>query len=112
MSMPAVSRGRVFMAYPDSRGDRRHYLACFDLGNGREHWRQPIEGEIITAPVLAEESVCFATLDGTLYRVHQEDGRLAWKKPRKATSSPVVWEGECFFSQRQEVPEGAPREAR
>src|SRR6516162_11001889 len=31
LSMPAVGSGRVFMAYPDSRGDRRHYLACFDL---------------------------------------------------------------------------------
>src|SRR5438552_10724499 len=31
LSMPAVESGRVFMAYPDSGGDRRHYLACFRL---------------------------------------------------------------------------------
>src|SRR5262249_22469174 len=36
LSMPAVEAGRVFMAYPDSRGDHRHYLACFDLADGRE----------------------------------------------------------------------------
>jgi outer membrane protein assembly factor BamB len=108
MSMPAVAAGRVYMAYPDSRGDRQHYLACFDLPTGREYWKQPIAGEIITAPVLAGGHVHFATLDGTLYCMRQDDGRVEWHEPRNATSSPVVWEGECFFSQRQEVVEGDP----
>jgi len=106
MSMPAVGAGRIFMAYPDSRGDHRHYLACFDLRTGTEFWKQPIEGEIITAPVLAEGHVHFATLDGTLHRVRQSDGHIEWKEPRNATSSPVVWQGECYFSQRHEVAGG------
>ena len=69
MSMPAVAGGRVYMAYPDSKGDHRHYLACFDLRTGKEHWKQPIAGEVITAPVLAAGHVHFATLDGTLHRL-------------------------------------------
>jgi outer membrane protein assembly factor BamB len=108
MSMPAVAAGRVYMAYPDSKGDHRHYLACFNLRTGQEYWKQPIEGEIITAPVLADGAIHFATLGGTLYRLGQEDGRVECQEPRNATSSPVVWEGECFFSQRQEVAEGDP----
>jgi outer membrane protein assembly factor BamB len=108
MSMPAVAAGRVYMAYPDSRGDRQHYVACFDLKTGQDYWKQPIEGEIITAPVLAGGKVHFATLGGTLYCLRQEDGSVEWQEPRNATSSPVVWEGECFFSQRQEVAEGDP----
>ncbi len=103
MSMPAVAEGRIYQAYPDTRGDHRHYLACFDLASGKQIWKEPIEGEIITAPVLAEDHVHFATLGGTLYRARQSDGHLEWKEPRNATSSPVVWEGECFFSQRKEV---------
>jgi outer membrane protein assembly factor BamB len=110
MSMPAVAGGRIYMAFPDSRGDRQHYLACFDLKTGQEFWRQPIEGEVITAPVLAEEHVHFATLGGTLYRVRQVDGQVESKESRNATSSPVVWEGECFFSQRREVVGGDPAE--
>jgi outer membrane protein assembly factor BamB len=94
------------MAYPDSRADRRHYLACFDLRTGHEYWKQPIEGEVITAPVLAGGSVYFATLGGTLYCLRQDDGRVEWQEPRNATSSPAIWEGECFFSQREEVAEG------
>jgi Ca-activated chloride channel family protein len=111
MSMPAAADGRVYMAYPDSRGDRQHYLACFDIETGKEYWNQPIEGEIITAPVLAEGHVHFATLGGALYRVRQGDGHVEWKEPRNATSSPVVWEGQCFFSQREERTGGDPAEA-
>jgi outer membrane protein assembly factor BamB len=110
MSMPAVAGGRIFMAYPDSKGDRRHYLACFDLRTGNEFWKQPIEGEVITVPVLAEGHVYFSTLGGVLYRLRQEDGHIEWSEAKNATSSPVVWEGECYFSQRQEGAEehGAP----
>ncbi len=111
MSMPAVAEGRIYMAYPDSRGDRRHYLACFALETGKEFWKVPIEGEIITTPVLADGHVHFATLDGTLYRVRRTDGQVEWKEPRNATSSPVVWEGQCYFSQRREVEAGDPAEA-
>jgi outer membrane protein assembly factor BamB len=91
MSMPAVAAGRVYMAYPDSEGDHRHYLACFHLRTGEEYWKQPIEGEIIAAPVLADGAVHIATLGGTLYRLRQEDGRVEWQEARSATSSPVVW---------------------
>src|SRR5262245_35919386 len=66
MSMPAIGSGRVYMAYPDSRGDRQHYLACFDLRSGERYWARPIPGEIITAPVLAGDHVYAATLEGTV----------------------------------------------
>lgn len=113
MSMPAVAAGRVFMAYPDSKGDHRHYLACFELRTGKELWRQPIEGEVMTAPVLADGHVHFATLDGSLYRLRQSNGEVVWKEAKNATSSPVVWDGECYFSQRREVgsKSGTPEEA-
>jgi outer membrane protein assembly factor BamB len=104
MSMPAVENGRLFMAFPHSQGDRRHYLACFALADGTEHWRRPIPGEIITAPVLADGSVYLATLDGTLCCFRQADGEPVWQEPKNATSSPVVWNGQCYFSQRREVP--------
>src|SRR5262249_19775085 len=67
MSMPAVGGGRVYQAYPDSKGDRRHHLACFDLRTGHEYWKQPIEGEVITAPILAGGYGQFSTPARTLY---------------------------------------------
>jgi outer membrane protein assembly factor BamB len=103
MSMPALHDGRVFQVYPDSRGDHRHYLAAFDLTDGRELWRQALSGEIITAPVLVDSQVYVANLDGTLSCFRQDNGARIWQESKNATSSPVVWDGECYFSQRQEV---------
>ena len=101
MSMPAVGAGRVFMAYPDTRGDGEHYLAAFDIACGRQLWRTRIAGEIITAPVLADDHVYFTTLDGTLHCCRQEDGGLSWQEAATATSSPVVVDGTCYFSRRE-----------
>ena len=62
MSMPAIADGRLMMAFPDSDGGQEHHLACFELKNGKELWRKPIAGEIITAPVIDDQQVFVATL--------------------------------------------------
>lgn len=103
MSTPAVAGGRVYMAYPDTRGDHQHYLACFDLHEGQEFWRRPIAGEIITAPTFADGQVYLATLEGTLYCFTARDGDLVWTEKTNATSSPAVWRNRCFYSRRQET---------
>jgi outer membrane protein assembly factor BamB len=103
MSMPAVGDGRVFMAYPDSRGNREHHLACFDLKSGEPIWKQQINGEIITAPILADTCVYLSTLAGTLCCFRQMDGHLLWQEAVQATSAPVVREAKCYYSQREEV---------
>jgi Ca-activated chloride channel family protein len=101
MSMPAISAGKVYMAYPDSKGDKKHYVACFELKTGKEFWKHEIAGEIITAPVVADEKVYLATLEGTMYCFGQHDGELVWKEKKNATSSPAVGGGQCYFSRRE-----------
>jgi Ca-activated chloride channel family protein len=104
MSMPAVAGGRVYMAYPDSKGDKKHYLACFDLKTGKRLWNKPIAGDVITAPVVKGGRVYLATLEGTLYCFRRKDGSLAWKEQKQnATSAPVVWNHKCYFSRRLET---------
>lgn len=103
MSIPAAGGGRVYMAYPDTRGDGRHYLACFDLRSGEPCWRTPLPDHVVTAPVLAGDRVYVTTLDGTVASFQRDDGAPVWQDPRKATSSPAVWDGHCYFSQREEV---------
>ena len=104
MSMPAISGGRLLMAFPDSKGDQEHHLACFDLKTGKELWRRPVAGEIITAPVIDDEQVFLATLEGSLYCFHAKDGSLAWtEKEKNVTSAPTLWNGRCWFSRRQET---------
>lgn len=102
LSMPAVADGRVFIAFPDTRGNRQHHLVAFALHDGKELWRHPIPGELITCPVLAAGHVYATTLDGTLSCFEQNSGVLLWTEQKDATSSPSVWEGQCYFSQRTE----------
>ncbi len=103
MSMPAIADGLVFQVFPFSRGDRRHYLGCFDLATGDERWKQPLNGEIITAPILASERVHVTCLDGTVACFRQSDGKEVWKEAKQATSSPMVFESQCYFAQRRET---------
>ena len=102
MSMPAIEGGSVYMAYPDSRGDRKHYVAAFDLKTGKELWKQPIPGEIITAPIVNEQRVYLATLEGALFSFDRS-GKLLWQEKKNATSAPAVWNQHCYFSRREET---------
>jgi outer membrane protein assembly factor BamB len=106
MSMPALGGGRVYVAYPDSRSDHQHYLSALDLRTGRELWKQRLNGEVITAPVLAEGHIYLTTLDGTLYCFRSDNGTPIWNEAKNATSAPVVWKGQCYFSQRRESTSG------
>jgi outer membrane protein assembly factor BamB len=102
MSMPAIGQGRVYAAFPDSRGDHRNYLAAFDVRSGQEAWRSCIDAEVITAPVLADGCIFLTNLQGDLFCFRQEDGSRLWREPKGATSSPTVWHRECFFTRRRE----------
>ncbi len=101
MSMPAIADGKVYMAYPDSKGDHKHYLACFELKTGKLFWKHEIAGEVITSPVVADEKVYAATLEGTMYCFGQHDGEEIWKEKKNATSSPMIWNKGCYFSRRE-----------
>jgi Ca-activated chloride channel family protein len=110
MSMPAIAGGKVYMAYPNSKGNRQHYLACFDLKTGKESWKKVIAGDIITAPVVEGRRVYLATLEGTLYCFRRKDGTLVWKETKNATSAPAVWNDHCYFSRREETTSGKGKE--
>jgi len=101
MSMPAVADGVVYMAYPNSRGDAKYYVAAFDLGSGKELWKSAIAGEIITAPVIDGERLYLATVDGSLLSLDRRHGARVFEESKNATSAPAVWKGQCFFSRRE-----------
>jgi Ca-activated chloride channel family protein len=106
LSIPAAQNSRVFIAFPDK--EHRHVLGCFDLADGTEVWRQHINGEIITSPVLADDHLYLSCLDGTLFAFHQVDGTLLWSQAENSSSSPAVWRKQCYFSQRQQAQEHGP----
>lgn len=103
MSMPAIADGKVYVSYPNSRGDKKHYLACFQLKTGQMVWKQPLAGEIITAPVIVDDRVYLATLEGTVYCFAHNRGHLVWKEKKNATSAPLVCGANCYFSRREAI---------
>ncbi len=109
MSMPALHKGTIYMAFPDSKRDNQHYLAAFNVKTGKERWRQKIAGEVITAPVVDNDRVYLTTLEGTLYCVQCRDGQILWSERKNATSSPAVCNGKVFFSQRDTVADAGVR---
>lgn len=103
MSMPAIAGGIVYMAYPNSRGDKKYYIATFDLKTGGELWKRPLLDEVITAPVIDRGVAYLATLDGSVLALDRETGRQLWLENKNATSAPAVWNQQVYFSRRQEV---------
>jgi len=103
MSMPAMADGRVYMAFPDSRGRGTYYLAAFDLNGGGEIWRAALPGEIITAPVIDGDRIYAATVGGMMVALNRRDGSRIWEEERNATSAPAIWNGQTYFSRREAV---------
>ena len=103
MSMPAIADDVVYMAFPNSRGDHKYYIAAFDLNTGAERWRHPLSAEIITAPVIDKDRLYLATVDGSAMALDRRNGVQIWQEQKNATSAPAVWNDRCFFSRREAV---------
>ena len=107
MSQPAIADGKIFMAFPASGS---HQLAAMDLKSGKDLWHADIAGDIISAPVVYEDSVYLTTFDGTVYRYGMNDGAQIWKKDLHATSAPWLYKDQVFVSQRKEGDDKKPVE--
>jgi Ca-activated chloride channel family protein len=98
MNQPAAAGGRVYMAYPGGNG--QHRLACIATGSGKEIWNRPVNGDVITAPVLEGDAVYLATIDGQVYAFDAAGGRSRWSREYHATSAPWIHEGQVYVSTR------------
>jgi outer membrane protein assembly factor BamB len=101
MSQPAIYEGRLFMAYPNSRGGNEHRLLCADLRTGQHIWEQVISGDVITAPVITDNKVYFTCFDGRSFCLNTLNGQVVWQKKDNATSAPIVAEGTVFQTEKQ-----------
>ena len=124
MSQPAISKGRVFMAYPAGQrgghgrgraltnskkaeqseqdvGQGSHRLLSADLRTGEHIWERAISADVISAPVISEDKVYFTTFVGDSYCLDARDGRVVWKKENAGTSAPVVVANEVVVTQKE-----------
>jgi Ca-activated chloride channel homolog len=115
MSSPAIAGGLVFSAYPamgqatNDKGAPRtappgqtHALAAFELKTGKLVWQHWIDADVMSAPVAVGHDLYATSFNGTVYRFDQKTGAIASARSARATSAPVVVDGQVFFSQRAE----------
>lgn len=128
MSQPAVSKGRLYMAYPKGQrggGQSRilkpsqnaspknrqknqpeeqgsHRLLCADLRTGRHIWERGISADVISAPVVSDGKVYATTFDGTSYSFDAVTGEPVWKKEHAGTSAPLVVAGDVVVTQKEQ----------
>ncbi len=110
MSQPAISQGRLFIAYPaGQRGNSTnsklpptgHRLLCADLKTGRHIWEQAITADVISAPVVEGNQLFFTCFDGTSFCLSNTDGSVVWKKQNFGTSAPIIVDGQLLMTSKE-----------
>lgn len=107
LAQPAIDDDVLTMVYPDR--ERRHWLAAFGLGTGKDLWRTEIVADVISAPIAAEGSLYAATYDGTVYHLDPGIGQQRWAFNHRATSAPWIHRGKVYLSLRDEEGRGAEK---
>lgn len=97
MSQPAVGGDLVLSAYPVSGG---HSFGAFRLADGEPAWTVPIPADVIQAPHVNGDSVYFATMDGSVFRLRLTDGHILWKRDVGASSATWVDGDHLLLSRR------------
>lgn len=99
MSQPAISKGRLYIAYPAEQSDAQsessnpepsHRMLCADLKTGRHLWEQKISADVISAPVVSGDKLLFTCFDGVSFCLDALSGAVVWKKEYAGTSAPLV----------------------
>jgi Ca-activated chloride channel family protein len=133
MSQPAISHGRLYIAYPGGqpRGNLQqvqaqgkpapaiqnvgpatghgHRLLCADLKTGKHLWEQDITADVLSAPVIDNDQVFLTCFDGTSFAIKCDGGSIVWKKQNAGTSAPLIASNQVLLMERQQVGD-APRE--
>lgn len=99
-SSPVIAEGLVFVATSDGS------VHALGLGDGREAWRYPEEGEslgMVSAPLAYHEGIVYAgTADGVLHLIASTTGEAICEFDAGAgiVSSPVIADGAMYLPTR------------
>lgn len=125
MSQPAISDGKLYIAYPGGgrggqhqqrilphgadpgepltvEGEGTHRMLCADLKTGKHIWEYAISADVISAPVLDSNRVVFTCFDGTSYSLDAVTGKLNWREENAGTSAPIIADGRVIFTAKDE----------
>lgn len=113
MSQPAISNGKLFIAYPAGQQNPKHHYAAsskhrgnallaVDLKTGKHLWEEEIPTDVISAPVVSGDHVYITCFDGTSFAFDASSGRVVWKKKGSATSAPIAVDNHVILTRKQQ----------
>lgn len=93
--LPTVADGTVFLGTTDGSTGA---VQAVDAETGAEQWATGIDGQIRTAPTVADGVVFVCTEAGSVQAFDATDGTRRWTYdlPNAVTGSPVVFDGTVF----------------
>lgn len=93
------TKGKAPLAAPPAS----HVLAAFDLRTGKILWQRWLDSDVLSAPIAEGDELFVTTFSGTMYRFRQSDGEILSVRQVRATSAPVVVQGEVYYSKRADA---------
>ena len=106
MSQPTAGDGRVFSAHPSGTSGTGYAMTALALSDGSVLWTVPVPADVVSAAVLAGDSLYFTTMDGIVHRRAQSDGREIWRREVGATTAPWVDGDRVLLARRVTAPAG------
>ncbi len=97
LAQAAVADGLVFASHPASGGQE---LSAYRVRDGELVWTQPIDGELLAAPMIGGDAVYASTTTGTTYKIKRATGRFAWSRRLDATTVPWFANGELYVTRQ------------
>ena len=101
MGQAAAAEGRVFSGHVRDGGG--FGFTAMRLTDGRVLWTRSITADVMNAPVLEGDSAYFTTMDGVVWRLEQETGRVLWRQRLQASSAPWLDGDFVHVTRRQSV---------
>ena len=116
MSQPAISSGKLFIAYPAGQRSPKHHntgsplkpvhqgnvLLAVDLKTGKHLWEEEIPTDVISAPVVSGDRVYITCFDGTSLAFEASSGHVVWKKKGAAPSAPIAVDNHVILTRKQQ----------
>ena len=80
-----------------------HVMIALELKTGKILWQKWIDGDVMSAPVIEGDELFASTFPGTLYRFDARTGEILAAQATRATSAPVVHNGNIYMSRRSDA---------
>jgi outer membrane protein assembly factor BamB len=79
-----------------------HVLVALELKTGKILWQRWLESDVMSSPIAVDKDLYCTSFGGVVYKFAQKDGAVLSAVKTRATSAPVVVNGEVFLTRRMD----------